>query len=131
MLKFLKLLDLFTVVVVALFTIGIGRSYLNSASADTGARPVHWTCSNEQDVLYMTVDVAIGEFTLYTDKGAFIGTSRFTKQTADNGAEFFYGELKNQVHGTVGIAIKGAADGKLALAVIDGESAKPVEMECE
>jgi hypothetical protein len=66
----------------------------------------HWTCSNEQTVLYMALNTDEGNFVLWDDKGGFLTAAKFTDAAkTPAGNTMLYAILEN---GTgVGIAKSG------------------------
>lgn len=72
----------------------------------------HWTCSNEQTVMFMVLDTDAGTFILWDDKGQFLATAKFSKQAhTKDGKAFAVAELSDGV--LVGVAK--ADDGSLVL----------------
>lgn len=66
----------------------------------------HWTCSNDQTVMYMVLDTTDGVFMLWDSDGKFLAGAKFTggNKTA-NGLSFLTAVLKNGLG--VGIAKRG------------------------
>jgi len=79
------------------------------------ATPAHWTCSNDQTVMYLVVDGSDGKFILFDNKGGFLGSSTFTKQTTDSGNPFFYAEI-----GTAAIGVTRVSETAMVLAIARG-----------
>jgi hypothetical protein len=65
------------------------------------AEVAHWTCSNEQTVLYLVVDGSDGKFILFDNKGAFVGSSNFVETKTDKGTNFFYAEINGTALGAI------------------------------
>lgn len=66
----------------------------------------HWTCSNDQTVMFMALNTDEGTFVLWDDKGQFLAASKFTIESkTKDGIPFLAAELDN---GTmVGVAKTG------------------------
>lgn len=66
----------------------------------------HWTCSNDQTVMYMVLDTEDAKFFLWDDKGKYLAGAQFTDigKTKD-GIPFLSTTLENGV--IVGVARRG------------------------
>lgn len=79
------------------------------------ATPDHWTCSNNQTVLYMVLNTAENVFMLWDDKGEFLAAGSFTMlATTENGKKFAAAILENGVG--IGVS-KGEQPNTLILAI--------------
>lgn len=66
----------------------------------------HWTCSNDQTVMFMVLNTEDGSFHLWDDKGQFLAGAKFTDSgKTKNGTPFLAAELDNGV--AVGVAKQG------------------------
>ena len=66
----------------------------------------HWTCSNDNTVMYMVVNTDEGTFHLWDDRGQFLASAKFTDTgTTKNGTSFLAAELDNGV--AIGVAKQG------------------------
>jgi len=74
----------------------------------------HWTCSNENTVMYLIMDTDTPAFTLFDDKGAFLVSAKFEGQEkTPDGNPFLYANFEGF---SVGIAKGGNNTLILALA---------------
>jgi len=86
-------------------------------SLPTFASIDHWTCSNDQTVLYFILDTDEGSFMMFDDKGIFIATAKFTSvEKTRSGTPFMYVELDNDV--SIGVTKQGS---NLVIAFINGK----------
>lgn len=90
-------------------------------SLPTFASMDHWTCSNEQTVMYFILDTDGGDFMIFDDNGTFLAASRFSHvEKTKNGTPFMYAEIDDKL--AIGITKR---DGNIILALVNGkETAK-------
>lgn len=78
----------------------------------------HWTCSNDQTVLYFILDTDAGNFMMFDDKGTFLAAAKFTSQEkSKDGTPYLYAEVTEDV--AVGVAKVG--EGAIVLAIVNGK----------
>lgn len=82
------------------------------------AEVAHWTCSNDQTVMYLIVDAADGKFILFDSDGVFLGNSTFVETKTDKGTNFFYATIGGTAIGAMKVGEK-----TLVLAVTKGSEA--------
>ena len=76
------------------------------ATAPAFASLDHWTCSNEQTVLFMVLNTDEGSFHLWDDRGGFLAAAKFIeKGQTKNGVPFLVAMLENGMG--VGVAKSG------------------------
>jgi hypothetical protein len=92
------------------------------------AQPVHWTCSNDQTVLYMVVEPNNNLFFMFDDHGTFVASSTFAPEER-NGIHYYYAEM-NTAHGKTAIAVAGTGKENSLIMVLTDASLKVVKMEC-
>ena len=66
----------------------------------------HWTCSNDQTVMFMALNTDEGTFVLWDDKGQFLAAAKLTIESkTKDGVPFLAAELDNGL--MVGVAKTG------------------------
>ena len=85
----------------------------------------HWTCSNDQTVLYFILNTEAGDFLLFDNNGQFLAASKFTqKETTKKCIPFLVADL-----GTTMVAVAKNGDNSLILAVTNSKN-EPVKFLC-
>jgi hypothetical protein len=70
------------------------------------AQPSLWTCSNDNTVLYVVLDMQNNmAYAMFDDKGVVLAMAHFTKKKTKEGYDFLYSALTNGV--SVGLITAG------------------------
>jgi hypothetical protein len=86
----------------------------------------HWTCSNDETVLFAVLDTDNAVIHLWDDRGGFLASAKFTeKGETDTGTPFLAAELPNGA--AIGIAKQG---NNLILAIAKDTNSKAARFVC-